>query len=354
MTGGEHPEDPAPEASSVPTVARRADPDARVVAVTGACNFLGTELIKKLEEDRRYARVLALDIRKPDIPLEKTEFHTVDLTLSGVDGEICALLRDERVDTVVHAAFLSNPTHAAEWAHELEDVGTMHVLNACAAAVPARFIMASTTMIYGASPHNPNFLTEEHELRGHADSRFINDKVRAEKQALEFAARNPGTQVSTLRFSPILGPTVTNFFTRFFSRPVAPVMMGRDPLLQFIHELDAVRAIKLAVDRDIEGPLNIVGKGVLPYSTVLALMGKVPLPMPHFLARPLSRALWATQVFDSPPSFLDFLRFLCVADGKRAERELGFKALFNIKRTILDFLGVTFDDDTPDIARAQG
>ena len=46
---------------------------------------------------------------------------------------------------------------------------------------------------------------------------------------------------------------------------------------------------------------NIVGDGVLPYSTVLAMMGKLPLPMPHFLARPLAPALWATQLVDSPP-----------------------------------------------------
>jgi UDP-glucose 4-epimerase len=328
------------------------DPEARVVAITGACHFLGTELIKRLEEDRRYARVLALDIRKPEIPLEKTEYHALDLTVPTVDAELAELLRAEGVDTLVHAAFLSYPTHAAEWAHELEDIGTMHVLNACAEVRPARLVMVSTTLVYGASPHNPNFLTEDHPLRGHADSRFITDKLRAEKQVQRFAAENPATQVAILRFAPLLGPTVTNFFTRFFSRPVSPVMMGYDPLLQFLHESDAVEALERAVTRDVEGVFNIVGKGVLPYTTVLALMGKVPLPMPHFLARSLSKALWVTQVFDSPPSFLDFLRYLCVADGSRARQALGFVPRYDIKRTILDFLGVGPDD--ADIARAQG
>ena len=243
------------------------DPDARVVAITGACHFLGTELIKLLEEDRRFARVLALDIRKPEIPLDKTEFHTLDLTVPAVDAQLAHLLREEGVDTVVHAAFLSYPTHATEWAHELEDIGTMHVLNACAEAVPARLVLASTTLVYGASPENPNFLRESDQLRGHPDSRFINDKVRAEDQARRFATDHPSTKVAILRFAPLLGPTVTNLFTRFFSRPIAPVMMGYDPLLQFIHETDAARALKLAVDRDVPGPFNVVGDGVLPYST---------------------------------------------------------------------------------------
>ncbi len=330
--------------------------DARVVAVTGACNFLGTELIKRLEEDRRYDRVIALDVRKPEIPLDKTEFHPLDLTIPTADDELATILAADDVDTLVHAAFLEYPTHASEWAHELEDIGTMHVLNACAQAKPDRLLMVSTTMVYGASPTNPNFLTEDDELKGHADSRFINDKVRAERQARRFARNNPDTRFCSLRFAPLLGPTVTNMFTRFFSRPMAPVMMGYDPLLQFVHQRDAVDALKLALDNDqVEGALNIVGSGVLPYTTVLALMGKIPVPMPHFLARSLSKALWVTQVFDSPPSFLDFLRFLCVADGSRAKQVLDFQPRYTIKRTVLDFLGVApIEDGAPDITRAQG
>lgn len=330
------------------------DPEARVIAVTGAQSYLGTELIRELEEDRRYRRVIALDIRKPEVPLEKTEYHQLDLTLPTADRDIVRLLENEGVDTLVHAAFLSYPTHAVEWAHELEDIGTMHVFNACAVLRPTRVVMASTTLVYGASPENPNFLSEHAELKGHSDSRFINDKVRAEKQARRFAEEHPEIGLTVLRFAPVMGPTVTNLFTRFFSRPIAPVMMGYDPLLQFVHERDAVAAFKQALDRDVRGPLNIVGKGVLPYTTVLALMGKLPLPMPHFLARPLSKALWVTQVFDSPPSFLDFLRFLCVADGARAKQELGFTPRFGIKRTVLDFLGVGTDDGAPDIARIHG
>ncbi len=346
------PSDDAPTPNPDPTP--RLDEEARVVAVVGACHFLGSELIKRLEEDRRYQRVIAIDIRKPELPLEKTEFHPVDLTQPTADADISALLADQGVDTLVHAAFLSHPTHASEWAHEFEDIGTMHVLNACAELAPARLVMVSTTMVYGASPRNPNFLSEEEELKGHAESRYIKDKVRAEKQAFRFATEHPSTQVCVLRFAPLLGPTVTNMFTRFFSRPLAPVMMGYDPLLQFIHERDAVHALKLAVDREVRGPINIVGRGVLPYTTVLALMGKVPVPLPHFVARPLSQMLWATQVFDSPPSFLDLLRFMFVADGARARELLGFEADYDIKRIILDFLGVGAEDGAPEFTRAHG
>jgi len=325
----------------------------RVVAVTGACTYLGRELLRRLEEDPRYGRVLALDIRPPNVVGSKIEFIKLDLTQPTVDGDLATLLASNHVDTFVHGAFLSHPTHAAEWAHELEDVGTMHVLNACAGVEPRRLVMISTTLVYGAHAKNPNFLTEDAELRGHRDSRFVNDKVRAEKQVQRFAQEHPKVEVCILRFAPILGPSISNMYTRFLSRPIAPVMMGHDPLMQFVHEQDAAFALQKAVDSHATGAFNIVGKGVLPYTTVLALLGRVPVPMPQLIARQLSKLLWATQLVGSPPSFLDFLLYLCVADGNKAKTKLGFSPRLSIKRTILDFLGVAPEDGATDVARAQ-
>lgn len=315
-----------------------------MVAVTGAAGFIGAETIKRLEEDRRYHKVLAIDIRKPAFPFDKTSFYKVDLTLPTADADLSAILEREGVDTVLHAAFLSTPTHAVAWAHELEDIGTMHVLNACVEASIRRLVVSSTTLVYGADPANPNFLSEDAELRAVVDAPFIQDKISAERQVARFARENPESSVAVLRCAPALGPTVQNYVTRFFARPIAPRLMGHDPLIQLVHEDDVISAFKLALDGDGSGAFNIVGEGVLPYSTVLAMMGKLPLPVPHFLASSLARALWAMQVADLPPAFLGFLRYLCVADGERARRELGFTPRHDIRSTILDFLGVTGDE----------
>lgn len=339
---------------TAPGVGASARPsDERVVAITGACTYLGTELIRRLEEDPRYAKILVLDVKAPAIlaaGVAKARFFPIDLTQPTVDGELATLLTREGVDTVVHGAFLSHPTHATEWAHEFEDVGTMHVLNACAAAGPRRIVMVSTTMVYGAAPENPNFLDERAELRGHRDSRFINDKVRAERQAARYAREHPDTQVAVLRFAPIMGPTIDNLHTRFYSRLTAPVMAGHDPLMQFVHEQDAAWALKRAVDSDVVGPFNIVGKGVLPYTTVLAQLGRIPVPVPYLVARQLAKALWATQIVSTAPSLLDYLLYVCVADGARATRELGFAARFSIKRILADFVGASPEDGATDVA----
>ncbi|HEY5935040.1 MAG TPA: hypothetical protein VIU61_10405, partial [Kofleriaceae bacterium] len=119
------------------------------------------------------------------------------------------------------------------------------------------------------------------------------------------------------------------------------------------HEQDAAFALARAVESRCTGAFNIIGKGVLPYTTVLALLGRVPVPMPQLVARQLSKVLWATQLVGSPPSFLDFLLYLCVADGAKARRELGFAPRLSIRRTILDFLGMPPEDGATDVTRAH-
>src|SRR5438132_5375834 len=212
---------PAKKKALVPRPAY--DPEQRVVAITGAYSFIGAELIKRLERDRRYYKVLAVDVRKPTFPLDKTQFHKVDLTLPTADADLAAIMKREGVDTVVHAAFLSSPTHATAWAHELESIGTMHVLNASAECQVRKLVVWSQTIVYGAHPLNPNFLTEDHELRGASSkSRFVRDKVEVELQVQRFRRENPDAIVTTLRTAATLGPTIRNFATRFFSRPMAP------------------------------------------------------------------------------------------------------------------------------------
>jgi UDP-glucose 4-epimerase len=177
---------------------------------------------------------------------------------------------------------------------------------------------------------------EDHPLRGPEDGTFFQDKIDAEREAVRFGEQM-GTTVTILRTAPILGPTVRNFVSRFLSRRLVPTLMGYDPLWQFVHEVDAVTAFKLAIDRDVPGTFNIVSEGVLPLSTVIRLAGRLALPIPHPLAYPLAGALWLAQFTQTPPGFLDFLRYLCIADGQRAADEMGFFPTYSAREAVLDF-----------------
>jgi UDP-glucose 4-epimerase len=309
-----------------------------VVAVTGAASFLGTNLIGLLEEDERVARIVAVDIKAPTTAGAKTRSYEVDFTQPTTEARLAEILAAERAQTVVHLAFLASPSHASAWAHELESVGTMHVLYAARHAQVRKFVMWSQTLLYGADPTNPNFLSERHSLRASKDEPFFRDKIEAEEEAQRFSHRAQGSIATILRMAPILGPTVQNYVTRYLSRKLVPTMMGFDPLLQFVHEIDAIAAFKLAVDRDLPGTYNIVGDGVLPLSTVIKLAGRIAVPIPHPIAETLCAMGWAAQFAEAPPPFLKYLRFLCVADGVRARDRMGFRPAYTTREALLDFV----------------
>ena len=322
------------------------DAKTRSVAVTGASGFLGRNLIGVLERDPHIERIVAID-PEPAGPGtvetsratrgKKTQSHEIDLTQPAAEARLADILTAERIDAVVHLAFLSSPTHATAWAHEVESVGTMHVTLAARHARVRKFVLWSQTWLYGARPSNPNFLTEKHPLHAAASDSFFADKIDAEEQARRLAQRAPGVAVTILRTAPILGPTVENAITRYLGGRLVPTMMGFDPLVQFLHEADAIAALQLAVLRDVSGTFNIVGDGVLPLSTAIKLAGRVPVPIPHPIAETLASVGWVAQFADAPPSFLKYLRFLCVADGRKANDVMGFYPAHSTRDAVLDF-----------------
>ena len=307
----------------------------QVVAIVGSQSVLGAGLAERLSSDPSIERVVGIDLRPPRTVPQRMIFRRVDLTRPSADQELADVLLTEGVDTLVHLAFFASPIHNATYAHELEAIGTLHVLAAAAASNVRRLIVQSTTTIYGAHRKNPNLLTEEHPVRGSPQSRFVNDKVEAERQALRWAREHPDVAVSSLRFAPVVGPTVKNLFERYLTRPVAPTVAGYDPLMQALHEDDALDALELAVRKGPHGVFNIAPHGVLPLSTALRLCGAQPLPLPGPLAAAALQGLRASGVTPTPASMLDYLRYVWVADGSKAERELGFAPGYTTREAIV-------------------
>jgi UDP-glucose 4-epimerase len=309
----------------------------RVVAVTGAAQFLGSNLIGLLEEDPNVRSVVCLDTEAPSTAGQKSRVYDVNLTESFAEERLAEILSAEAVDVVVHLAFLDSPSHATAFAHELESVGTMHVLNACRRTKVNKIVMRSQTLLYGAHATNPNYLSEKHPLRARRSESFFADKIEAENEVLRFARPGQGRIATVLRMAPVIGPTVDNFVTRYLSHRLTPTVLGFDPLWQFLHEADAVRALRLAALVDAPGVFNIVGEGVLPLGTVVKLAGRHTLPLPRSLASGLTTALWLTQLAEAPPAFFDYLQYVCVADGALASKELGFEPLYTSREALMDY-----------------
>jgi UDP-glucose 4-epimerase len=307
------------------------------IAVTGLHTFAGREVLRRLVDAGR--RVVGIDLDRPEDLPESVAYYKVDLTIPTADAMLADIFRREGVDSLVHLAFLETPSRNTAWAHELQVIGTLHLLHACAAQNIERIIVRSSMMVYGANALNPNYLTEEAPLKGVSGYRWVQDMVEIEHLLDRFRRKHPKARVTSLRMAPVLGPTVQNIVTRSWGRTAVPTLLGYDPLWQLLHEEDALSAITTAIEADVGGAFNIVGKGVLPLSSLLYLAGRINIPIAHPVAYPLVAAAWMAGLSPVPAEHLDFLRFLWLGDGAKAERELGFVPSYGVRDTIEQFAG---------------
>ena len=308
-----------------------------VIAVTGLGTLIGRRLVERLVERTPRVRVIGLDRRRPFRLDGRVRFHRIDLSEPTSGSRIAEVLRRERVDALVHAAFRREPTPDVELDHEIETIGSLHAMNACAAAKVKRLVVASSTMLYGPRPDNPNYLTEAHPLRGHPGAHCVQDRVEVERLLAEWSVRHPDTEVTVLRACWTLGPSHWDQVVRYLSLPVVPMVLGYDPLIQFVHEDDVVHAFERAVLAPHPGIFNVVGSGPLPISTLLRLAGKRILPLPTPLLYRMAYYPAQGQTGDPPAGFYDYLRWLWVADGARGWGAFG-EPVYTTKEAWMSFV----------------
>jgi UDP-glucose 4-epimerase len=308
------------------------------IAVTGTSSFLGGALLRRLVERHGADQVVSVDVASPPATLHGVRRRLIDFTEPAADQQLLDALGEEEVESLVHLAFFTSPRRDASYAHELESIGTLHVLAAAAAAGIRHLVLRSFTALYGARGENPNFIREEQPLQAAPGHRWARDKVEAEGHAASFAKRYPHLRVTVLRLAPLLGPGVRTFYTRIFDHRVVPMLMGYDPLLQLLHPEDALRALELAFEKAPGGVYNVVPRDSLTLATALHLSEKIPVPVPHLLAYPAADALWAAGVGQAPGSFVDFVRYPILGDGEKARRELGFEADFGSREALMAYL----------------
>ena len=293
------------------------------VALTGFDTFWGVELAQRLRRRQGPLRVVGIDLECPLRGSDGIDFFHLDLMDEFAEEALAEILLKTGAEAVVHLGYRTSPTRFPEADRSLNVEGTAKVLGAVQEAGVSKLVVASSTMLYGARPDNPNFLIESQPLRGNRESSYLKGRIDAEEQVRTFASHALGTEVTVLRSAWAMGPRYTDEITAFFSREFVPTCLGYDPLLQFVAEDDLLAVYEAAVCESHPGVFNVVAQGVLPLSTLLALAGRkrCPLPTPLFDRWPRLSA-W-TDSPDPTSSFYDYLRYLWVADGEHGWAEFG-------------------------------
>jgi UDP-glucose 4-epimerase len=222
---------------------------------------------------------------------------------------------------------------------EINVIGTMQLLAACQKArTVQRLVVKSSAGVYGSSARDPALFTEDTGAKVLPRSGWGKDSVEVEGYVRGFSRRRPDVDVVMLRFANIIGPGIRTALSDYFSLPVVPTVAGFDGRLQFVHEDDAVEAMRLATLGTTEGVVNVAGDGVLSLSQAARIAGRPTLPIPPPLTGVAGTLFRRTGLVDFSREQMRFLSFGRVLDTTRMRRVLGLDPRYTTQEAFADFV----------------
>jgi UDP-glucose 4-epimerase len=230
--------------------------------VTGACGFIGANLVPELEG--RGLEVRALDNLSRgsranlggEIDVVEGDIREPEIVASALEG----------VDTVVHLAAFGSVAESVEEPFENFDVnvrGTLVLLRACAEAGVRKFVFASTGgAIMGNAPPPVDETTLPWPISPYGAS-----KLCGEAYCHAFAG-SFGLPVVVLRFANVYGPVsdhkkgaVTNFVTRALRGEPLVVFGDGSATRDFLYVDHLCQGICAAVDARLEDEVLHLASG---------------------------------------------------------------------------------------------
>ncbi|GAA2076845.1 NAD-dependent epimerase/dehydratase family protein [Streptomyces albiaxialis] len=315
----------------------------KVVLVTGVARRLGGRFARRVQREPDVDRVIGVDAVPPEHHLGGAEFVRADIRQPA----IAAVLAEHGVDTVVHMDVNGTPLGPRGGGRtsvkETNVIGAMQLLGACQKSpTVSRLVIKSTTSVYGSAPRDPAVFDENTPPKALPSGGFAKDAVEVEGYVRGFARRRPDVAVTVLRFAHVLGPSADSPLAAYFSLPVLPTVLGYDPRLQFVHEDDAVEALRLAAGEPRKGTLNagtfnVAGDGVLLLSQCARRLGRPTVPMLLPAIRWGRSALRSVGATDFSPEQIRLLTHGRVVRTTHTREVFGFTPRWTTQETLAAF-----------------
>ncbi|MBM3659714.1 MAG: NAD-dependent epimerase/dehydratase family protein [Actinobacteria bacterium] len=301
------------------------------VLVTGMGGHLGTRVAQLLEARDDVEAVAGFDFVPPRRRLSRSLFKRID---PRDRDRLVEFVRGFAPTAVAHfGVYEPGARMGVRASVEASDDCTVNALGAAVrAGALDRVVVRSGLEVYGRGGHRHEVPDEHAPLGPTTPYGRICLDVEAHAAGL---ARRHGVPVAALRFAPISGSRAPSPLGRLLRLPAVPVPALADPPFQLLHTDDAARAMVAALVRQADGAFNVVGPGAASPWQAARLGNRVPVPFvgPGWLVATRVAELAGSPV---PPHVLELIRKGCVADGGRAESELGLTDLVPTQEVVAD------------------
>jgi UDP-glucose 4-epimerase len=208
------------------------------------------------------------------------------------------------------------------------------VFEASAAHGVRQIVFVGRHTYYGAGPDAPLYHTEAEPPQELGAYPELADLVAADLYAANAIWRIPHLRTSVLRVCYTLGPLGHGTLAGFLAGRFVPMVLGFDPLFQFLHEDDAAQAIVTAVIASLRGVYNVAGPQPLPLSVIAGEARRRTLPLPETV---LSLLLGRAGLPRLSRGALSHIKYPIVVDGGLFRNETGFRHRFDELTTVHAF-----------------
>lgn len=308
----------ATQTTATPARASRAKAK-KTVLVTGAAGSLARRVIARLHG--RY-KVVVVDFRHKVETDAGIASYKVETHKRGFED----IFRNHRIDAVIHIGRMFAHESDRQRRYNANVLGTKQLLELCRKYGVGEVIIHSTYYVYGASAYNPALLDEDTPLKASEVTQDLVDSVEVESLAQIYLWKYPELNITLLRPCNVLGPGVKNTMSLLLSRPLAPVLIGFAPLMQFLHVEDMADAVVVAFEKNRPGVYNVAPDDWVAYPVAVEQCGCRKLPImsiPPVLPKLLSSALKWRAFF--PSYLINYFKYPVVIDGSLFRETFGWQ-----------------------------
>lgn len=290
-----------------------------LLLITGAAGGLARITVNQLAADYE---LVGVDLR--DLP-QGTKFPGEFRKMSYTQRYLADLFREKNFHGLIHLGRIPlNAEMSPDHRYTVNVQGTRNILDLAQKYSLKKVIVLSSFHVYGAHPHNPMNLTEDDSLRATQNFPELADAVELDHLSVAFMLAHPEIQTVVLRPANVIGTRIRNQISNLLRSERVPILMGYDPMMQFIHESDLSQAILLVLESEKSGVYNVAGEGLVPYSYAIRLAGGKEVQLPHFFVAPMMGLLFRAGI-GFPSHLANYYRYPTIISDARIRRELGYE-----------------------------